>query len=314
MGWFLKKPKSVTSGPRTLDVVAFGENSVDLLAVVPEWPAPDLKYRATRFNILPGGQVATAAIGCARLGLRTRYLGVIGDDDWGGVVRRALSDNGVEARLVVRANTATRSAIVLVDAASGRRAIVECRDPSLRLDPVELSAGDLAGARLLMIDSSDPRPGAAVCNLAEAAGVPILLDADGAEPGIDVLLSKADVIITSAGFPEAHSGAPSLEAAIGELERRYAPRLLVVTRGAEGATARWDGRQVHVPARPIRAVDTTGAGDAFRAGFAAAWLTLGDETPVEELLRRANTAAALNCLSVGAQTGLPTTAELAQCL
>jgi sugar/nucleoside kinase (ribokinase family) len=84
----------------------------------------------------------------------------------------------------------------------------------------------------------------------------------------------------------------------------------VATDGANGAIGWAAGRVVEVEAEPVRAVDTTGAGDAFRAGLAAAWLgAAGTSLDVPEMLRFASKVAALNCRDYGAQTALPTRVE-----
>ena len=306
----IKLPPPAAS--RACDVVALGENSVDLVALLPEWPEPDVKMALQELLVRPGGQVATAAIAAARLGARTRYLGVVGDDSWGAIVRASLAAGGVDASLVVRRETRTRSAVVLVDQA-GRRAILADRDPRLALTPADLQDGWVAGGRLLMIDATEPDEALAAAAQAHAAGMPVMLDIDHAGPDADRLLAAADVIITSAGFPQAYTGASTPGAALAEIDERYRPALLAVTRGAEGVVARWQGREIAVSSLHVEAVDTTGAGDAFRGAFAAAWLALGDLEP-EPLLRRAAIAGALSCRAVGAQAGLPTLSEIEQWL
>ena len=81
---------------RACDVVGFGLNSVDLVAVVAEHPAPDSKQKLQRFARLPGGQTATALAACARLGFSARYIGSFGDDDLGALSRESLVQEGVD--------------------------------------------------------------------------------------------------------------------------------------------------------------------------------------------------------------------------
>src|SRR5215212_10133615 len=117
---------------RAFDVTAFGLNSVDLITVVAEYPASNTKQRLQRFARLPGGQMATAAVTCARLGWRTRYIGSFGDDDYGAFSRDSLSSAGVDvtaARIVPGA--ANQFAIILVDGRSGDRTVLWDRDPAL---------------------------------------------------------------------------------------------------------------------------------------------------------------------------------------
>jgi sugar/nucleoside kinase (ribokinase family) len=88
---------------------------------------------------------------------------------------------------------------------------------------------------------------------------------------------------------------------------------VVATLGEEGAVAWCRGEEVRVTAAAARVRDTTGAGDAFRAGFAARWLETADAgADVSDLLEYAALVASLSCRELGAQAGLPTAAEVAQ--
>jgi sulfofructose kinase len=86
-----------------------------------------------------------------------------------------------------------------------------------------------------------------------------------------------------------------------------------VTLGEGGSLALCDGREIRTPAFAVDCVDSTGAGDAFRGGFAAGCLLMPD-ADVEDILNYANAVAALNCRALGARGGLPTSAEVEQLL
>ena len=89
------------------------------------------------------------------------------------------------------------------------------------------------------------------------------------------------------------------------MAREFAAPLVCVTLGAEGSLARCGGREIHTPAFAVDCVDSTGAGDAFRGGFAAGCLRSPDGD-IEDVLAYANAVAALNCRALGARGGLPT--------
>jgi len=101
------------------------------------------------------------------------------------------------------------------------------------------------------------------------------------------------------------TGRVPVEEALSDLHGRFRPLLTVVTRGARGSLACGGEGRVETPAFQIQAVDTTGAGDAFRAGFVAAWLRLPAGSAVDTLMQYANAAGALSSLTTGAQAGLP---------
>ena len=309
--WVCKTPNSQTLArdARPFDVVAIGENSVDVLVTLPEWPGPDAKLAVDGLAMVPGGQVATAAVACAKLGARTRYLGVVGADPWGGIVRTAFEAAGVDARLIVRDGAPTRSAVVLVDEA-GRRTILGHRDARLALRESEIDEVWLSSARVLMIDATDVPAALAAATKARRAGLAVMLDVDRPGPAADSLIAVSDIVITSADFPQAHTGCPSLGAALDELERRHRPAVLIATLGAEGAIARAGGEEIVVGPPAVDVIDTTGAGDAFRGAFAASWIALGEAAELAELVRRAVIAGALSCRAVGAQTALPSLTEL----
>src|SRR6266480_2774411 len=107
---------------RTFDLVGLGQNSVDYVAVAATHPAPNSKQRLEQFACLPGGQVATAMVACARLGWRTCYIGSFGDDEAGRLSRESLSAEGVDIRAARTVPGATnRLAVILVDARTGER-------------------------------------------------------------------------------------------------------------------------------------------------------------------------------------------------
>ena len=112
------------AGSRPFDLVGFGLNSVDYLAVVAEHPGPNTKQRLQRFARLPGGQIATATAACARLGWRTRYVGSFGDDELGRLSKESLTAHGVDisgARTV--AGATNQFAVIQIGRASCRERV-----------------------------------------------------------------------------------------------------------------------------------------------------------------------------------------------
>jgi sugar/nucleoside kinase (ribokinase family) len=163
-------------------------------------------------------------------------------------------------------------------------------------------------ARSLLVDTSDLEASVAAATAAKKAGVPVIVDIDRTEPGVDRLLKQVDVLVAAEGFPQAHTGATTLGAAVRKLSGEYGAAIVVVTLGASGALC-WDGEtEVQSAGYVVPVVDPTGAGDAFRAGFLAAWLY--GSSSLSDVLDFANATAALKCRALGAQTGLPSRAEV----
>jgi sugar/nucleoside kinase (ribokinase family) len=292
------------SASRSFDVVGFGQNSVDLVAVIRDHPAPDSHVRAERLIRMVGGEVATAVVACARLGCRTRYIGAIGKDDAGAMVEGRLRDEGVDLACVLRVDAQNRFAIILVDAA-GRRTVIWHRDHSIERLAGVIDRRAAASGRVLVADASDPEGATVAAAAARAAGNPVLLDVDEYAPRLDALLRSADVVIASASFFDGY--APGL--GIGEALRRLSTdtgcAVAIATMGPDGSLALCERVEVRTPAFEVDVVDSTGAGDAFRGGFAASWMRFGKDAPLATLLEYASAVAGLNCGALGAQTGLP---------
>jgi sulfofructose kinase len=300
----------VPADARAFDVVGFGENSVDLVAVVDEWPTPDTKHSLTSFDRLSGGQIATAIAACVRLGCRARYAGVFGDDEPGEWLRRQLAQKGIDVQATVVRGAATRSALILVARTTGARAVLERRDPRLNLDPAALDLQTLSAGRILLVDATDVAAATRAAAAARQAGVRTVLDVDRPVPGLAALLAEADIVITSETFPRAYFGVAAVEGGVEELARATGATLVAATCGANGSVASYEGKVIRTTATRVEVVDTTGAGDAFRAGFIAGWVHSGGEVAVEVLLAQANRAAGLSCRGAGAQGALPTWAEV----
>jgi sulfofructose kinase len=294
---------------KPFDVVGLGENSVDLIAVAPRFPRPDSKQTLDRLSTLVGGQTATALVACARLGWRTRYLGGIGDDEGGRRVTAALSEEGVDVRVKARPGTSTRLALIVVDARTGRRAVLEHRDPAVALASDDLDSALVTSGRVLLMDARDPALSAAAARMAKDAGVPTVLDVEDPSTGVEDLLRLVDVVVATASFATAMTGARTIGRAVAQLARISGSAVVIATLGPEGSLARIRGREVRTPGFRVKAVDTTGAGDAFRGGLIAGWLGTGPEGQASTVLEYANAVAALNCLGFGAQAGLPTRHE-----
>ena len=290
---------------KRFDVVGLGLNSIDLLAVVAEHPVKNSKQRLHRFARLPGGQMATATAVCARLGWRARYLGSFGDDIFGELSRESLLEEGVSlegSRTV--AGATNQFAIILVDAPSGERTVLWDRHPALTLDPEAVSRQDVTSGRILVVDCHDTPASAQAAKYARAEGILTVVDVEKVRPRINELLQNIDAIIAAQEFPSELTGHEEPGRAIQAIAREFSTPLVCVTLGEEGSLALCGGHEVRTPAFAVDCVDSTGAGDAFRGGFAAGVLRFA-EGEIEDVLRYANAVAALNCRSLGARGGMP---------
>jgi ribokinase len=161
-----------------------------------------------------------------------------------------------------------------------------------------------------MVDTTDPAAAAQAARAARNAGVPTVVDADAATAETEPLMREIDVAIVARSFLDQMFPGQSAGEGLRRLVEAHRPAVAVVTLGAEGSLARSEEGEIFTPALPVEVRDTTGAGDAFRAGFVYAWLAAPDRPDLAWILKWATTTAGLSCQALGAQTGLPTRGEV----
>lgn len=288
------------------DVVGVGVNAVDHLCTVDTFPTFDTKQTLAGYDCQPGGQVATALVALQRWGCRTRYVGTFGDGPLGELSRRSLSEEGVDvADAPRRLGVANQTAVILVDRISGARTILMHRPAALILRPDELDRELVTAARVLHLDGYDADAAFAAATWARAAGVPVVVDVDTGVAAVERLLAITDAVILSREFACALTGTAEAEAALAALVAMTRAPLVAVTLGAGGVVARTAAGVFRAPGYAVQAVDTTGAGDVFRAGFIYGLLR---GWPLERTLSFANATAALKCTQLGGRPGIPTVA------
>lgn len=295
---------------KDFDAVGFGLNAVDHLIVVPEYPAFDTKVRFTEYEKSAGGQTASAMVALQRLGFKTAYAGRFGSDEDGRFGLRAIEYEGVNLDFAETIESAANQvAFIIIDARSGERTIIWDRDERLSYRPDEAPIEIASRGRVLHIDAHDPPACAAMAEAARAADAIITADIDNVYEGLPELLPLIDVLISSAEFPHRLTGISNERAALVEIKARYGCAIVGATLGARGALVYCEGQFIESPAFevPEGCRDTTGAGDAFHAGFIYGML---NDEDLEACMKLGNAVAALKCRSLGGRAALPTLDEL----
>jgi 2-dehydro-3-deoxygluconokinase len=280
----------------------------------------------TEFELGIGGAESNVAIGLARLGVPSRWIGRVGNDPIGARIVRDLLAEGVDAVATVDESAAT-AIMVKEQTTSDARQVIYYRAGSAgsRLSIEDLEPADLPGAALLHVSGITPALSqsahAAVfgaIRVAKSAGVAVSFDVNhrdrlwmGRDPApvYRQLAALADVVF--AGADEARILAPEADAP-ADLARAIAalgPSQVLIKLGEHGCVAVIEGVDYAQDALPVAVVDTVGAGDAFVAGYLAE-LVAG--LPPAARLRTAAAAGAFACLHVGDWEGLPTREELAR--
>ncbi|MCU1263672.1 MAG: PfkB domain protein [Bryobacterales bacterium] len=295
---------------KDFDVVGVGLNATDTLLVVPHFPAYGGKVPFHQEILSPGGQVASAVVTCAKLGLRAKYIGTVGDDERGRVQMDSLLGSGVNLDDVqLRRGCANQSAYIIIDQSTGERTVFWSRPECLAIAPDQITDEMIACARLLHIDGHDTPAVEHAARIARKHGIPVTVDVDTIYPGFDRVLPYVDYLLASSEFPGRWTKDEDPFRALATIQKEYGMKVAAMTLGAHGALALYAGEYVYSPAFVVNCIDTTGAGDVFHGAFCYAVL---QGMPMGEALDFSNAMAALNCTALGARGGVRSEAEARQ--
>ncbi|MBI2872975.1 MAG: ribokinase [Chloroflexi bacterium] len=302
------------SGERPTIVVLGGIN-MDIFAVAPRLPETGETVVGSRYFITPGGKGANQAVACARLGALCRMVGRVGADAFGHELLDSMARAGVDVSGVAEdTEHASGVAILDVEETTGQNRIIQVPGANWATGPEDAARAVAAmeGAHALMLQLEvPPQVSLEVARQAHARGCWVVLDPAPARPFplemwryLHVMTPNETEAEPLVGLPV--TGLQEARAAARDLRLGGAPAA-VVKLGEKGAA--WADRHGEgiLPAYPVRAVDTVGAGDAFNAGLAVA---LAEGRPMQEALRWAMAAGALAVTRPGAQEAMPTRAEV----
>jgi sugar/nucleoside kinase (ribokinase family) len=292
------------------DVVGFGTNAVDHLIRLPEYPQFNSKVEFTSHTLQAGGEVASTLVGLQRLGFKTAYGGRFGSDANGTLGLQSLIDEGVDTRFTGTCYGAeTQIAFIIIDESNGERTIIWKRDERLAYSKEDAPLPCASLGKILHLTPHDTDATIAMATEAKRHGVIITIDIDNLFDGVENLLPLVDVVIASSDLPKKLTGLSDERASLKKLFEKFGCSVVGVTLGTRGSLFFYGGEFIETPsfAVPGGCVDTTGAGDAFRAGFLYGILS-GES--VSKTCVVANAVAALKCRAFGARTSLPTKDEL----
>jgi sulfofructose kinase len=287
-----------------------GLNATDTLIIIPHFPAYGGKVPFHEEMLSPGGQVASAMVTCARLGMRAKYIGTVGDDERGRVQLESLAGSGVNLDHVqLRKGCPNQSAYILIDQSTGERTVFWNRPECLAIAPREISEEQIACARLLHIDGHDTPAVERAARIAKDREIPVTVDVDTIYAGFERVLPNVDYLLASSEFPSRWTKLEDPFRALAAIQREYGMKVAGMTLGAHGALALYEREFIYSPAFVVNTVDTTGAGDVFHGAFCYAVL---QGMAMGEALDFSNAMAALNCTAIGARGGIKTEAEARQ--
>lgn len=282
--------------PKPLDVLCVGHASYDLVFSVPHHPGADEKMVADGLLGCGGGPAANAAVTIAKLGYSAGFCGYLGNDVYGDSHLQELGVHGVATPWVVRGESPTPLSAVLVKP-DGRRSLINYKGDTqaLSADRVDFSG---ISAKTILFDGHEPLVSLRLLAHIDGASIPTVLDAGSIHEGTLALMDQVDYLVCSEKFAMQYAGDP--QSALTGLAA-LAP-VVVITLGERGLIWQRGLESGGLSAPPIKAIDTTGAGDAFHGAFSCA---LAAKMEWRELLRYASAAGALCCTQMGARPGLP---------
>lgn len=282
------------------DVVVVGSANLDLVSRVEHLPAPGETVIGTDYAEHAGGKGLNQAVAARRAGARTAFIGCLGDDSAGDFLHHLLNDEGVDPYVVTMARPTGRALIAVDTSGENSIVVVPGANSCLTISVVDDHRDVLSRARVVLAQLEVPVESVeAAFAIAKVAGATTVLNPAPARELPRGLLSLVDVIVPNQHEVNQLGGVSSLlDAGVDTV---------VVTLGARGLrVVRRDG-EFEVPPFVVRAVDTTGAGDAACGAFVAA-ISLGHD--LVTACRRASAAGALAATRAGAVPSLPTAAEI----
>lgn len=282
-------------------VVVLGSANLDLVVRASALPGPGETVFGSAFTTVPGGKGINQAIAAQRAGGAVCFVGAVGDDPYGAILRGTLEADGVDVSALDTVPGASGTAHISVQE-SGENSIIVVPGANANVTRLSPRAGELivSAAALVMQFELPQSVLVDAARLARSAGVrTILTPAPVVEPAPG-LLDLIDILVLNEHEVTLLAGLSDVERATAELSRS---RTVITTLGAAGCLLAVSGEIVErFPARRVDAVDSTGAGDTF-VGVCVARLVAGDSLPLA--IRWASVGSSISVTRIGATTSMP---------
>lgn len=295
-------------------IVVVGSSNTDMIIKMPRLPKPGETIIGGKFSTAPGGKGANQAVGAARAGGKVALVARVGEDMFGQKAVEGFLQDGINVDYVFRDKSAPSGvALIFVDE-KGENSIGVASGANANLSPsdIEKAKDCIASAAIVLMQLEiPPETVKATAAIAAEHGVLLILNPAPARPLDDDLLKNVSILTPNESESELLTGIkvkdePSAAKAAQALQKRGVETVLVTlgSRGAYVAAADYTGI---VPAFPVKAEDTTAAGDIFNGVLA---LSLAENKSIVEATRFASAAAALAVTKLGAQTSAPQRSEI----
>lgn len=298
------------------DVVVVGSIHMDYNIYLPRLPVKGETVIGRWLHISPGGKGANQAVAASRLGARTTFIGRVGNDENGKRLVEVLEQNNVDAsKIIVDHETPTGIALIFIDE-SGDNMIAVFPGTDEKLSPGDIVKNKhvIENSKVLLLQLEIPLETVEqALKIAKEEAVITVLNVAPYKHLRENILSLVDVLILNDVEASQFSGTEitDIDTAVVAAKTIAEKTLgeVIVTLGEQGAVtfSKIEDRALHIPAFPVKAVDTVAAGDAFSAAYAVA---ISEEKGLEERLRFSVATASLKVTKKGAITGLPFRSEV----
>jgi len=294
-----------------VDVVGVGLAVVDLKTTVSSIPQIEEPVMMLDYHKHLGGPVANALAQLTRLGMKTQYMGALGDDEYGRLIVENMKAEGIDtSSLSLSKEDASAFSIVMVDATTKMRTISFFPGGALTASEDCIDPEAIKGAQLLHVDIYTPAVQAA-CEAARSAGVPISVDADALFPGLEQILEMSSIFIPAREIASKLVGEQDPVVACKRILKKYNLDVVGITCGKDGSVSVTPRETVSVKGFEIEALDTTGAGGVYQGAYLYGYLR---GWPVKRTALFANAAAAIMCSGMNAWDDIPTLGQVEEFL
>jgi len=284
------------------DLVTIGHVLMDIRIFIDEFPKADEEAKTNKLSLGGGGSAANVAVGASRLGVKSGFIGSIGFDTFGRVLLEELEHEGVDVAHV-KVDTSTSSGLTVIAINNkGQVIMFGYTGASDKLFPSDLNKEYISSSEHVHITGLSFDTALAAAEIAKKANVTVSFDPGRLMSKMGLkrllpLLHYVDQILLNQEEAQELTGVIELEKAAKAIITS-GPKMVIIKRGPDGVFAMNHSKSFSVPAYPVKVVDTTGAGDAFSAGFITAQL---EGKSLEDSVEFANATANLKITRIGAR-------------
>ena len=284
------------------DLVTIGHVLMDIRIFIDEFPKADEEAKTDKLSLGGGGSAANVAVGASRLGVKSGFIGSIGFDTFGRVLLEELEHEGVDVAHV-KVDTSTSSGLTVIAINNkGQVIMFGYTGASDKLFPSDLNKEYISSSEHVHITGLSFDTALAAAKIAKKANVTVSFDPGRLMSKMGLkrllpLLHYVDQILLNQEEAQELTGVIELEKATKAIITS-GPKMVIIKRGPDGVFAMNHSKSFSVPAYPVKVVDTTGAGDAFSAGFITAQL---EGKSLEDSVEFANATANLKITRIGAR-------------